>query len=218
MVKKVCLLLVLIILATTFAACNLEHNVASNSPPSSDTALQTEGNQNGDGDTEDIMISDDGLVSFSSEEALIKYIKSSEKSTDVAKIKELQEYYLLKNIPEGYKLYKITVGSFDVGFWYLPDSRLSSATTISEAESANEYYMLISPRKKLRLSEVLAQFGLSKDTIVADKYYYKETPNPKLIWEHDDHVMILYLPKNQESVNLENVEKLCDLSKKTPLR
>ena len=218
MVKKVCLLLVLIIAVTTFAACNLEHNIASNPPPSSDTALQTEGNQNGDGDTEDIMICEDGLIRFSSEEDLIKYMKSSEKSDDVAKIKELQEYYLLKNVPEGYKLYKITVGSFDVGFWYLPGSRLSSATTISEAEAASEYYMLISPRKNLRLSNVLAQLGLSKDNLVADRYYYKETPNPKLIWEHDDHVMILYLPKNRESVNLENVEKLCDLSKKTPLR
>lgn len=215
MTKKVCIFLVLIMIASFFAACNSENNIESNLPVSKVPVIQTEDTQNEEV-TEEIVISDNDLMCFSSEDDMIKYIKSNEKSNDVANTNELEKYYILENIPDGYELYKITVGVCDIGFWYLPSSRLSSATSISEAESAREYYMLISPRTKLTFSEVLQQHGMTSENLVSEVYYYKNLPTPKLIWEYEGNVMILYLPNDREAVKSDDIAKLCDLSEKHP--
>lgn len=206
--KKVYLLLVFMMVVAMFAACTPEQNMASTQPSSSEHTLQAEKA------TEEIAISENDLMCFASEEDFIRHIQSGEKNDDIAKTNELQEYYVLKNIPSDYELYKITAGVCDIGFWYLPSSRLSSDASVREAESAQEYYLFISPRTELNFSEVLLQHGMSEDNLLANRYYYKEEPNPKVIWEYDGRVMILYLPQNQEPVNSENVKSLCELSKK----
>ena len=221
--KRFYLLIVFIISVAIFSACNSEQNAASTLPSSSAPALQTEEapseteeTPNTTEATEEIMICESRLMGFSSEEAFIKYLQSDEKNNDMANLKALEHYYVLKNIPEGYELYKITAGASDIGFWYLPSSRLSSPDSIRAAESAVEHYMLISPREEYKLSTTLSQLRLTEDNLIADGYYYKEASTPELIWEYDGLAMMLSLPKNHEPINAENVERLCEISKKFP--
>lgn len=190
MIKRLSFFLMFIAAVIVLGACSPEHNAASTQP-----------------------ISSGDMMYFSCEEDFIQYMQSSEKENDISQTDEIQKYYLLKNIPEGYELYRIASGGSDIGFWYLPSSRLSSAESISEAEAAQEEYLLISPRTKYNFSKVLLQLHLSEDNLVADGYYLKESPSPMLVWEHDGLVMMLYLPKNA-SVNAETVEKLCELTEK----
>lgn len=187
--KRLYFFLMFIAAVIVLGACSPEHNAASTQP-----------------------ISSGDMMYFSCEEDFIQYMQSSKKN-DISQTDEIQKYYLLKNIPEGYELYRIASGGSDIGFWYLPSSRLSSAESISEAGAAQEEYLLISPRTKYNFSKVLLQLHLSEDNLVADGYYLKESPSPMLVWEHDGLVMMLYLPKNA-SVNAETVEKLCELTEK----
>lgn len=187
--KRLYFFLMFIAAVIVLGACSPEHNAASTQP-----------------------ISADDMMYFSCEEDFIQYMQSNKKN-DISQTDEIQKYYLLKNIPEGYELYRIASGGSDIGFWYLPSSRLSSAESIREAEAAQEEYLLISPRTKYNFSKVLLQLHLSEDNLVADGYYLKESPSPMLVWEHDGLVMMLYLPKNA-SVNAETVEKLCELTEK----
>ena len=187
MIKRLYYFLMFIAAVIVLGACSPEHNAASTQP-----------------------ISSGDMMYFSCEEDFIQYMQSS-KENDISQTDEIQKYYLLKNIPEGYELHRIASGGSDIGFWYLPSSRLSSAGSIREA--AQEEYLLISPRTKYNFSKVLLQLDLSEDNLVADGYYLKESPSPMLVWEHDGLVMMLYLPKNA-SVNAETVEKLCELTEK----
>lgn len=216
MKKTLGIFLILVITLAVFTACNLQQSNISTQIPSDKTIHHEEENQNSSVATGEIVTSENDLMCFSSEDDLLNYLHSKNRTDDIAQTSELEKFYMLKNIPNDYQLYKITVGVCDIGFWYLPVSSLTSEDSVKEAESAQEHFLFISPRQPLSFPDILLQHGMTEDNLLADKYYYKETPNPKLIWEYDNSVMLLYLPKQQGFMSSNDVESLCELSINTP--
>lgn len=216
MKKTLCFFLILVMILAVFAACNPQKSNISTQMPIDEAIQHEEENQNSSVAAGEFVTSENDLMYFSSEDDLLSYLHSKSRADDIAKTSELEKFYMLKNIPNGYQLYKITVGVCDIGFWYLPVSRLASEDSVKEAESAQEYFLFISPRQQLSFPDVLLQHGMTEDNLLADKYYYKETHNPKLIWEYDNAVMLLYIPKHQQLMSSDDIERLCELSIKTP--
>lgn len=157
----------------------------------------------------------DDTERFDSEEEFIQYLQAQKNMYSTAQTGTSAKYYVLKNVPEGYGLYKITAGTCDVGFWYLPSEYLVSDDMIRAGEAAHEYFMLISPIMEYSFPAVLSQNGLTEDNLIGSKYYLKES-TPKLVWEHDGLVMSLYFPTSQKSFVTENVESLCELEEIRP--
>ena len=58
----------------------------------------------------------------------------------------LKRYYLPTNIPENYKLYKITTGTDALSFWYLPEDCLVDDQTRFSSEANKKHFVFYSPR------------------------------------------------------------------------
>lgn len=157
----------------------------------------------------------DDTERFDSEEEFIQYLQSKESMYSTTQTGDPVKYYMLKNIPDGYELYKITAGACEVGFWYLPSEYLISDDMIRAGEAAHEYFMLISPVMEYSFPAVLSQNGLTEDDLIGSKYYLKES-TPKLVWEHDGLVIRMYFPASKKSFISENVESLCELEEICP--
>ena len=213
MCKRLFIWLLIIAVLVAFNACHspVYLDFKANSDTNANNNIDAEINSNGD-----ILLDDNGLLCFSSAEEFSQYLHSPKRDDDIAKTNELEKYYMLKNVPDGYELYKITAGSFDIGFWYLPSAALASAESIWAAEAAQEHFLFISPRAELKLSDTLLQHGMTKDDLLDGKYYFKKSTTPVIIWEYDGLVMLLYTPKNQKAINCEDIGQLCELNKICP--
>jgi hypothetical protein len=164
----------------------------------------------GNDDQYEVFDSPVDLISFSSLVDFISYLKKAEKGGDVADLASLKEYYLPTKIPEEYKLYKITAGVADIGFWYLPKSYLDSEDSILSGEAAQKHYLFISTRNG-DMEGVKEQFQLESSDLIDNKYYLYNASTDILFWEQDGNLLMLYLPVGIASklVNNESISELC---------
>ncbi len=158
---------------------------------------------------EEVFDSPVDLVSFSNLEDFNSYLKKAEKGGDVADLASLKKYYLPTRIPEEYKLYKITAGVEDIGFWYLPKSYLDSEDSIFRGEASQKHYLFICTRNGDM--EGVKQFELESSDLIDNKYYLYNASTDILFWEQDGNLLMLYLPVGIASklVNNESISELC---------
>lgn len=156
--------------------------------------------------SEEIQDSDADLVVFSNIEAFSAYAISAEKESDVAELASLRYYFTPTGIPEEYKLYKITAGIADIGFWYLPDECLSSTDAILEAESSQKHFLFISTRGTYEFGSVMAQLGITQNELIDGRYLVREGPDRMVIWEDNNVTLMLYLPADYEA---DSISSLC---------
>jgi hypothetical protein len=151
------------------------------------------------------------LISFSSLEEFDSYLKIAEKGGDVADLSSLKKYHLPTAIPEGYKLYKITAGINDIGFWYLPESYLDSEDKFLSGESSQQHFLFISTRNSLDMEGIKAQFNINNDDLINNSYYVHESSTSIVFWEQEGDVLMLYLPVDISSKynNRDGISTLC---------
>ncbi len=158
--------------------------------------------------TEEISYSPADLVSFSNLDEFGSYLNSAEKGEDIANLASLKSYYLPTALPQGYELYKITAGTADIGFWYLPHECLYSVESIQDAESRQKHFLFISTRGTYDFNGIKTQFNITDDELINNKYFFRESSSPIVIWEEHGTALMLYLPVNLEALD---VSTYCDV-------
>lgn len=160
----------------------------------SDIPLSEQDNQSSDTTSDEISASAVDLSVFWSLEEFQNYISSTKREDDIVDLAALEYYYLPTGIPSEYKLYKITAGASDIGFWYLPDNMTSSKDAILEAESLQKHFLFISSRGSYEFSSILEQFGSKRDSLQDGKYLVPEEISNMIIWEQNGVTLMMYLP------------------------
>ena len=155
---------------------------------------------------EDIEASEVDLMRFSSLDELNEFIAQATDGGDIAHLSELDKYYLPKNIPTEYKLYKITAGAVDIGFWYLPEEYLSSDDKIIEGEANQKHFLFISPR----YSSTMENVDISGEESVDEKTYLRESATDVLFREEGGRVLMLYLPADY-TIDKQSISELCEV-------
>ena len=133
-------------------------------------------------------------IIFLSLEEFVSYIEEPGENADYD-LGKFDKYYLPNGLPDNYKLYKITAGIPDVGFWYLPEECLISRETIMEAESLSRHFLFIFTRWGLEspMDGIKVQHGFTDENLVNGKYLLESMPYI-LFFEADGELMMLYLP------------------------
>lgn len=136
------------------------------------------------------------LMEFSNLEDFSTYAASAKSGEDTAKMSSLEYYYLPTGIPTDYQLYKITAGSMDIAFWYLPEEALVSDDAKLNAELRQEHFMFISSRGTYVFESEMSSLGATSDDLIEGKYLIPNYAPNMIIWEEDDVVLMMYLPKD----------------------
>ena len=158
--------------------------------------------------TDEIFHSPTGLVSFSSLDEFTSYLNSEEKGEGKADLANLKSYYLPTALPQGYELYKITAGTADIGFWYLPHECLSSAESMQDAEARQKHFLFISSRGTYDFNGIKTQFNITDDEMINNKYFLAGSSPSIIIWEEQGTTLMLYLPVNFET---SDISAFCDV-------
>jgi len=134
-------------------------------------------------------------MEFSSLEEFLSFIKDPKEDEDFIDLAAIDKYYMPIGLPDNYKLYKITVGKADVGFWYLPEECLISRDTTMEAESLSRHFLFIFTRggPESPMDGIKKQHGFTNDDLVNGKYLFVNMPYI-VYWEAEGELMMLYLP------------------------
>lgn len=156
-----------------------------------------------------IEVSEADLIRFSSLDEFNDYVAKATKGGDIAQLSELNQYYLPTKIPTEYELYKITAGSADIGFWYLPKEYLSSENKMMEGEANQKHFLFISPRHPSTMDDVKQHFGFEDETLIDGNIYLYKSATNILFWEEFDCVMMLYLPSDFDVENNKSITELC---------
>ena len=82
---------------------------------------------------------------FYSLESFLDYAATAQEGDGFSNLASLEYFYLPTGIPEGYRLYKITTGAMDMGFWYISDEDIFEGDYFG-AESYRRHFKFISPR------------------------------------------------------------------------
>ena len=159
----------------------------------SSSLAEDEPNKNLD---DEVFASPATLMEFSSLENFTSFAASAKDGGDTAKLSSLEYYYLPTGIPTDYQLYKITAGSMDIAFWYLPEEALVSDDAKLNAELRQEHFMFISSRGTYVFESEMSSLGATSDDLIEGKYLIPNYAPNMIIWEEDDVVLMMYLPKD----------------------
>ena len=167
------------------------------------------------GEQDEIFASEADLMPFASLEEFTSYLKNAEEGGDVADLAMLNEYYLPAGIPDEYKLYKITAGIVDIGFWYLPEEYLVSKDAILSAEAEQKHFLFISPRRSSSMDNLVEQFNMNENELVDESYYVHEASTDIILWEEDAKALTLYMPIDYvaEAAVENNISQICAVKK-----
>lgn len=143
-------------------------------------------------DEEGVFVDPIDTVAFSSLEEFNEAIYNAPEDDDIADLAHLDVYYLPTSLPDGYELYKIVAGSYDIGFWYLPEECLNSEAEAAGAEVQGKDFLFISGRGEV-FSEIMKQFG--KTELIDDTYIVKKGTRDLVVWEVDGTALMLYIPR-----------------------
>ena len=197
--KKYIALLLAWICILIFTGCNRANNEGTISEPTENTPVQ-----------QDVLVSEeiDEMIVFSDLEHFQEYLFSTD--NDITGLHTLERYYLPAGIPEEYQIYKITAGSSDIGFWYLPEQNQTSPGAMLDAESQKKHFLFIMMQDDYDLDTVLASFS-NTDVEPQSGKYFLQTEN-MVIWQKSGTVLLMYLPEGYEVTDL---DALCQVEKYT---
>ncbi len=118
---------------------------------------------------------------------------------EIAKLSELDAYYIPDGIPEGYVLGKILVGAVGVGFYYYPADRVESRDKRMGAESKQMCFEFIFGRWDLEepLSGIMAQLGQGEDDYIGGRFLLESGRNT-YYWEQNGDLLSLRFPRDWE--------------------
>jgi hypothetical protein len=136
-------------------------------------------------DEEGVFVDPVDTVAFYSLEEFNEAILNAPEGDDIADLANLDVYYLPTSLPDGYELYKIVAGSYDIGFWYMPEECLSSEKEAASAEVQGRYFLFISGN---RLTEELRDGVFTIEKGVRDM----------VSWNADGHTLHLYVSADYE--------------------
>ena len=125
-------------------------------------------------------------VVFYSLEEFNDAILNAKGGEDIANLAGLDSYRLPTNLPENYKLYKITAGVVDVGFWYMPEECL---TSVNSAEANGRHFMFVYGRDA-------AGSELAEGTFIVEKGV-----RDVIKWNGGGHALHLYVPTDYTGDN-----------------
>lgn len=199
--KKRIVLLFILVYALTLAGCSSANNELTTPDPTT-APSETHAIGQGVSVSEDISYGIPDLMMFTDIERFNDYLLSAEEE-DTADLNSLERYYLPSGIPEEYQLYKITPGSSDIGFWYLPKQNQTSPGAILDAESQLKHFLFLMMRDGYDLDTVLAQYGASDDDQQDGRCLIQRERENIVIWEEDGSVLMLYLPEGYEVTDLD---------------
>ncbi|MBR4954128.1 MAG: hypothetical protein IKZ30_06365, partial [Oscillospiraceae bacterium] len=130
---------------------------------------------------------------------------------DIADLASLKEISVPTGLPEGYMLYKITAGSADIAFWYLPEECLVGISETQVAEAEHKNYMFIDSRGSYDFDTILAQHGGSRSSLINGKYFITTLSAVEtVIWEQDGNVFFLYLPLDTQ-ISHDELDNYCKI-------
>ena len=147
---------------------------------------------------------------FDSLEDFTLYLSKVDTGEGVSNLASLEKYYLPTGLPDDYKLYKITSGIVNIGFWYLPEDELNNPDSIRRAEAQERYFLFISPRQTTNEDVLQYQFGYEEDELINNKYYIVEYMPNVIVWIENNAKFELYIPKDSVDLYI-NEETLIDL-------
>lgn len=147
---------------------------------------------------------------FYSIEEFVSHSMTSRSKETVAKLNTLDFYFLPSNMPKGYTLCKIVAGTSDIGFWYLPETYVSSPKLVEQGIVEGEHFQFISSRGVYDFESVMSQFDASKEDLIEGKYLIDEGSRDAIIWEQDGEVLMLTIPAE---LNYTDVLPYCTASK-----
>lgn len=157
-----------------------ENNIAETAAPTEPEAPASE----------EPFVSVPDLMMFSSLEEFNDYLVSSGEQEDIANLSNLDRYYLPVGLPEEYQIYKITPGTEDIGFWYLPEQYHRPPGAMLDAEAQQKNFLFLMLRNSYDPKTVLAQLDGVENLIA---------------WEEAGTVLMLYLPAEFEVTDLEQL-------------
>ena len=132
-------------------------------------------------------------VVFYSLEEFNDAILNAKDGEDIANLAGLDSYRLPTNLPENYKLYKITAGVVDVGFWYMPEDCLNGESSPYSAEAQGRYFNFIYGRDA-------ADSQLAEGTFIVEKGV-----RDVIKWNGGGHALQLYVPTDYTGENYEEL-------------
>lgn len=180
--------LVITIVLFSFHGCNClnelqkNNNVESTKQPAESSISQT----------------DSCEIHFESLEDFLTAAGSSKigKETNLSTI---NSFYLPDGLPAEYELYKIVVNTYEISFWYMQRSDLSTESTIIAAEQREDYFRFVSVRRDVQdpkgFLEIISQYGGTKKDVTDNGYYVPQEPSNLFIWTEDRDVLMLFVPK-----------------------
>lgn len=218
--KKLCIISLCISIMLLFAGCsnsddnNINSSIINDATIAGENHSHEQENHPSDVLSEEIFDTPVDLVEFSNIDDFSAYLLSAEKNEDMADLASLTYYFLPTGIPEGYKLYKITAGVSDIGFWYLPDEFLSSTDATLDAEALQKHFLFISTRDTYEFGSVMAQFEATQDDLIDGRYLLRDGSEKLVIWEQNGATLMMYLPTNYD-VDVANIHTLCETEQYT---
>lgn len=151
----------------------------------------------------------EGIASFRTQGELDNCISKAAFAEDPANLAALESYYLPTGIPEGYHLYKINVGSVDIGFWYLPEEYIKSGTT-DMGEAEQKHYHFICGREH-DFDAIVKDQKMSSKVVTTENFRYF-IDDSGIFWEMDGTTFMLFPPKDR-GLTKENLITLCGVEK-----
>ena len=130
------------------------------------------------------------MVVFYSLEDFNDAILNAKDGENMADLAGIDSYRLPSNLPENYKLYKITAGVVDIGFWYMPEDCL---TSVNSAEANGRHFMFVYGRDA-------AGSELAEGTFIVEKGV-----RDVIKWNGDGHALHLYIPTDYTGDNYEEL-------------
>lgn len=215
--KMAAIIVFLLVVSMALLGCNIQNeSPVKNETNSPTTSINEHNSADANAEEQDeIFASEVDLMSFASLEDFSSYLKNAKKGGDVADLAMLDEYYLPAGIPDEYKLYKITAGIVDIGFWYLPEEYLVSNDAILGAEAEQKHFLFISPRRSSDMDNMVEQFNINRNELIDERYYVHESSTDIVLWEEDAKTLMLYVPIDYaaEATDENNISQICSVNK-----
>jgi len=112
----------------------------------------------------------------------------------------LENFYLPVNIPENYRLFRISIFENEIGVWYLPEEHLGSEWDAQMAMINGWYFLLHIPRGEIEtpveivITNQMRHHGITEDHIIDGAFLYLSFNN-SFRWVYNNKLLTLQMPQ-----------------------